>query len=90
MYYYQLRAFHAVATYGGFSKAARQLNISQPAISDQVRKLEGWFNIRLFERKRRSVVPTELGLRLFELTRLERVFTILPDVDQALAARSEP
>lgn len=69
MYYYQLRAFHAVATYGGFSKAARQLNISQPAISDQVRKLEGWFNIRLFERKRRSVVPTELGLRLFELTK---------------------
>jgi len=69
MYYYQLRAFHAVATYGGFSKAARKLNISQPAISDQVRKLEGWFNIRLFERKRRSVVPTELGLRLFELTK---------------------
>jgi len=69
MYYYQLRAFHAVATYGGFSKAARQLNISQPAISDQVRKLEGWFNIRLFERKRRSVVPTELGFRLFELTK---------------------
>ncbi len=69
MYYYQLRAFHAVATYGGFSKAARQLNISQPAISDQVRKLEGWYNIRLFERKRRSVVPTELGFRLFELTK---------------------
>ncbi len=69
MYYYQLRAFHAVATHGGFSKAARKLNISQPAISDQVRKLEGWFNIRLFERKRRSVVPTELGFRLFEITK---------------------
>jgi len=33
---------------------------------------------------------SDLLLRLFELTRLERVFTILPDVDQALAARSEP
>lgn len=83
MYYYQLRAFHAVATYGGFSKAARQLNISQPAISDQVRKLEGWFNIRLFERKRRSVVPTELGLRLFELTK--RMFELEKEAVELLS-----
>jgi aminoethylphosphonate catabolism LysR family transcriptional regulator len=83
MYYYQLRAFHAVATYGGFSKAARQLNISQPAISDQVRKLEGWFNIRLFERKRRSVVPTELGLRLFEITK--RMFELEKEAVELLS-----
>ncbi len=83
MYYYQLRAFHAVATFGGFSKAARQLNISQPAISDQVRKLEGWFNIRLFERKRRSVVPTELGLRLFELTK--RMFELEQEAVELLS-----
>jgi aminoethylphosphonate catabolism LysR family transcriptional regulator len=83
MYYYQLRAFHAVATYGGFSKAARQLNISQPAISDQVRKLEGWFNIRLFERKRRSVVPTELGFRLFELTK--RMFELEKEAVELLS-----
>lgn len=83
MYYYQLRAFHAVATYGGFSKAARQLNISQPAISDQVRKLEGWFNIRLFERKRRSVVPTELGYRLFELTK--RMFELEKEAVELLS-----
>jgi len=83
MYYYQLRAFHAVASYGGFSKAARQLNISQPAISDQVRKLESWFNIRLFERKRRSVVPTELGLRLFELTK--RMFELEKEAMELLS-----
>ncbi len=83
MYYYQLRAFHAVATYGGFSKAARQLNISQPAISDQVRKLESWFNIRLFERKRRSVVPTELGFRLFEHTK--RMFELEKEAMELLS-----
>lgn len=92
MYYYQLRAFHAVATYGGFSKAARQLNISQPAISDQVRKLEGWYNIRLFERKRRSVVPTELGLKLFELTKrmfeLEKEAVTLLSESEALRTGS--
>lgn len=83
MYYYQLRAFHAVATHGGFSKAARKLNISQPAISDQVRKLEGWFKIRLFERKRRSVVPTELGWRLFEFTK--RMFELEKEAMELLS-----
>lgn len=69
MYYSQLRAFHAVAAHGGFSKAARKIHISQPAISDQVRKLEDRFDVRLFDRKKRSVVPTDLGLKLYEITR---------------------
>ena len=33
----QLRAFHHVAISGGFSRAAEQLRLTQPAISDQVR-----------------------------------------------------
>jgi LysR family transcriptional regulator, low CO2-responsive transcriptional regulator len=40
MRYVQLRAFHHVAICGGFSRAAEQLRLTQPAISDQVRKLE--------------------------------------------------
>ena len=40
MQYAQLRAFHAVAEYGGFSKAAQALSLTQPAISDHVRRLE--------------------------------------------------
>ena len=69
MYYSQLRAFHAVAAHGGFSKAARKIHISQPAISDQVRKLEERFDVRLFDRQKRSVVPTDLGVKLYEITR---------------------
>lgn len=69
MYYAQLRAFHAVATYGGFSKAADQLRLTQPAISDQVKKLEEIFEVRLFNRSRRAVEPTELGKRLLQITR---------------------
>ncbi len=74
MYYSQLRAFHAVAQHGGFSKAANKLNLTQPAISDQVRKLEDLFDVVLFDRRKRAVRPTELGERLFEITR--RMFDI--------------
>ena len=68
MYYSQLRAFHAVAFYGGFTKAAEMLNRTQPAISDQVRKLEKEFGILLFDRHGRSVQMTNLGQRLFEIS----------------------
>jgi aminoethylphosphonate catabolism LysR family transcriptional regulator len=82
MLFYQLRAFHAVATYGGFTRAAQKINVTQPAISDQVAKLESWFNIRLFERKRGSVVPTELGLRLLVFTK--RIFELESEVKELL------
>ena len=36
----QIRAFHAVATEGGFTKAERLLGVSQPAVTIQVRALE--------------------------------------------------
>ena len=69
MSYSQLRAFHAVAIHGGFSKAAAKLNLTQPAISDQVRKLEERFDVVLFDRRKRMVRPTDLGGRLLEVTR---------------------
>jgi len=50
MYYTQLRAFHAVAIYGGFSKAAMQLRLAQPSISAHVRTLENDFGVLLFNR----------------------------------------
>jgi DNA-binding transcriptional LysR family regulator len=47
MRYVQLRAFHNVAICGGFSRAAEALHLTQPAISDQVRKLEDEYGISL-------------------------------------------
>lgn len=69
MRYVQLRAFHNVAIQGGFSKAAQTLHLTQPAISDQVRKLETEYDIRLFDRTRKKVALTENGLALLEITR---------------------
>ena len=63
MHYSQFRAFHAVATCGGFSKAAAHLGLTQLAISDQVRKIEEHFGISLFNRHKRAVTPTETAGR---------------------------
>ena len=58
----QLKAFHAVAVHGSFTKAAERLFLTQPAISDQVRKLEERFGVLLFHRNKRSVRLTDLAL----------------------------
>jgi len=68
MSYAQLKAFHAVAASGGFSKAAARLGLSQPAISDHIRKLETAYGVELFSRTRRKVELTDLGRRLFAIT----------------------
>jgi aminoethylphosphonate catabolism LysR family transcriptional regulator len=68
MRYSQLRAFHHVALHGGFSRAARALNISQPSVSDQVRQLEQRHDVLLFSREARQVRMTEAGEALFRLT----------------------
>lgn len=68
MRYAQLRAFHHVAITGGFSRAARVLNQSQPSISDQVRRLEETHDTLLFERDTRHVRLTSAGEGLLQLT----------------------
>lgn len=65
----QLKAFHYVALLGGFSRAAEALFLTQPAISEQVRKLEQDHDVLLFNRERKRVYLTEQGEQLFRLTK---------------------
>ncbi|MFD3325030.1 LysR family transcriptional regulator [Streptomyces sp. NPDC058701] len=53
-----LQTFMAVYHTGSFTKAARQLGITQPTVTQQVRGLELEFGLPLFERNPRGVVPT--------------------------------
>ncbi len=69
MRHVQLRAFHQVAISGGFSRAAEALHLTQPAISDQVRRLEAEYDVLLFDRRHKQVVLTPSGQRLLEITR---------------------
>lgn len=74
MRYVQIRAFHFVALHGGFSRAAEALYLTQPAISDQVRKLEEEYDLLLFNRQKKQVKLTPHGEKLFEITK--RLFEI--------------
>ena len=63
-----LRSFHSVAQHGGFSAAARVLNISQPTLSTQVKALETRYDVELFSRIGRAIQLTPAGTELFRTT----------------------
>ncbi|MCZ6575690.1 MAG: LysR substrate-binding domain-containing protein [Gammaproteobacteria bacterium] len=80
----QLRAFYAVAREGSFTTAARALSVTQPTVSSQVKTLEDSYGIRLFDRRGRRVVVTELGKTLFAITR--RLYALEEEAEDVLAA----
>ncbi|MCM1105844.1 MAG: LysR family transcriptional regulator [Blautia sp.] len=61
--------FYTVANAGNISKAAKELYISQPAISKSIQKLEMSLNCKLFSRSSRGVVLTEEGALLYSHVR---------------------
>ncbi len=80
----QLRAFHAVASEGSFTRAAATLNVTQPTLSAQVKGLEETYGVRLFDRRGRRIEPTDLGGALLDVTR--RLFSLEAEAEQMLAA----
>src|SRR4030088_2102968 len=56
-----LRAFVAVADFGGFHRAAERLNLTQSTVSQQIKRLELETNRPLFRRTTRSVALTDDG-----------------------------
>jgi LysR family transcriptional activator of nhaA len=63
--YRHLQYFWAVARLGTLAQAARELHVSQPAISAQLRKLERSLGERLFERAGRTLQLTEVGRHVY-------------------------
>ena len=74
-----LQAFRAVVELGSFRKAAEAVNISQPALSRRIDRLEEALGVRLFERTTRSVTLTTVG-RVFAPSAEQ----LLDDLDVAL------
>lgn len=77
--------FHIVAQKGNISQAARELYISQPAISKSIRKLEHNLNTTLFKRSSRGVALTPEGELLYKYT--QEAFHALQTGENFLAQR---
>src|SRR5437879_3864776 len=75
----ELTAFVAVAEHRSFTKAAAQVGIALPTMSQTIRSLEEQLGVRLFNRTTRSVALTEAGERL-----LAEIHPILEGIDHAL------
>src|SRR5262244_4563891 len=61
MNFRHLRAFVTIVDAGGFARAANRLNLSQPALSRQIRTLEAELGVLLFDRIGRRVRLTSEG-----------------------------
>ncbi len=73
----QLRYFLRVAERGNFTRAAEELNISQPALSRSIQKLEEELGQPVFERKTRSVALTDSGTLL--QSRAQQILALIED-----------
>lgn len=62
----QLRYFSAVAQHAHFGKAAEFCNVTQPALSMQIRDLEKDLNLELFERRQQGVQLTDAGQEILD------------------------
>lgn len=79
-----LTAFVAVAEEKSFTRAAARLGISQPALSQIIRRLEAELGVRLLARTTRSVAPTQIGERL-----LASATPLLQGLDDGISALGE-
>ncbi len=86
----QLQVFEKVANHLNYSRAAEELYLSQPAVSMQIKQLEGHIGLPLFEQMGKKIFLTEAGKELFQyartiahqLTEIESVFDEMKGLGQ--------
>lgn len=82
-----LRYFYEVAKSGSFTAAAQRLHISQSALSKAVALLEDAEGVTLFERTKKGVVLTAVGVEIFQQS--ERLFKGVEEIESTLRGRTE-
>lgn len=81
---HQLRIVWAVANAETVSRAAKQIGLSQPSLSQQIAKLEKSVGQKVFERRANRMVPTEIGT--FLVDRAEVLMREMQNVEDGLGA----
>ena len=94
---FRLKVFVSVAHNKSFTKAATQLSITQPAVSQHISELEKTFGQKLFQRLRGETVLTEAGALFYQYAtdilskydEMEQLFLRFPDRTVKVAASDE-
>ncbi len=79
----RLQVFHAVARMLSFTNAAEHLNMTQPAVTFQIRQLEEDFNTRLFDRGHNKIALTDAGQKVYEYS--IRIFEIYDEMKENIS-----
>lgn len=85
----KLKTFHTVAVAGSFTLAAKRINLSQSALSRQIKSLEDSLSLSLFTRHARGLVLTQEGEQLFK-TAEEVVYKIERARQELLDTKTKP
>lgn len=87
-----LRALCAIAETGSLHKAARQLGMSQPSLTTQLRRIEHSIGAELFSRERTGCRPTPLGRTLLSRARplVDEMSALVSEVKSAAASAAGP
>ena len=80
----QIEAFKAVIEHGTVSRAASILNVSQPAMSKLIAHLQADAELRLFDRVKGRLAPTERGMRFYH--EIDRIFSGVQQIENAADA----
>ncbi|MCO5089544.1 LysR family transcriptional regulator [Bosea sp. (in: a-proteobacteria)] len=82
-----LRAFESAARFGSFTLSASELNLTQSAVSRQIKELETQIGVRLFERVRQRVVLSDAGKRF--LPEVRHILVMAEDLMMRTMASSQ-
>jgi LysR family transcriptional activator of nhaA len=83
--YHHLLYFWMAAREGSITKACRQLHLTQPTVSGQIRALEKKLKMRLFERAGRSIRLTDAGQTVYRYA--DEIFSLGRELEEALVGQ---
>ncbi len=70
----QLKIFYLAAKRGNLSRAARELNITQPAVTKGIQRIQAHYDIKLLNRFGKKLALTDAGLSLYQIA--EKIFDL--------------
>ncbi|PIR38669.1 MAG: DNA-binding transcriptional regulator OxyR [Alphaproteobacteria bacterium CG11_big_fil_rev_8_21_14_0_20_39_49] len=78
----------SIAKHSHFGKAAEECNVSQPALSMQIQKLESAFGVKIFERNNKHVMVTDIGRKIIE--RAKNIIDETQRIDELIKIAKDP